>query len=61
MSPLIFPEARTPKAWRRQQQTDDYESASLTARAVGAAIILGLMAGIAICIAAFAIATAVFL
>jgi hypothetical protein len=61
MSHFIFPEDRTPKAWLRAQQTEDFESATMGARLAGAAIILGLVAGIAMCIAAFAIATAVYL
>jgi len=60
MSHLIFPEDRTPKAWLRPQQTDDFESASLAARAAGVVLVLGLAGGILICVAAFAIATAVY-
>lgn len=60
MSHLIFPEDRTPKAWQRSQQTDDYESASFAARAAGVALVLGLAGGILICVVAFAIASAVY-
>lgn len=61
MTHLIFPEDRTPKAWLRPQHTEDFESATMAARAAGTVIILGLVAGIAMCIAAFAIASAVYL
>jgi hypothetical protein len=59
MSNLIFPEDRSPKEWLRQPEP--FESGTMAARAAGAAIILGLVAGIVMCIAAFAIATAVYL
>ena len=59
MTQLIFPEDRTPKEWLRQPEP--FESPTMAARAAGAVIILGITAGILICIAAFAIATAVYL
>lgn len=59
MTHLIFPEDRTPKEWLRQPEP--FESATMGARLAGAVIILGFAAGIAMCIAAFAIATAVYL
>ncbi len=60
MSHLIFPEDRTPKEWLRSEPAELYESASFAARTAGAVIILGFVAGVAMCIAAFAIATAVY-
>jgi hypothetical protein len=58
MSHLIFPEDRTPKEWL--SQPEPFESATMVARAAGAVIILGFVAGVAMCIAAFAIASAVY-
>lgn len=60
MSDMIFPEDRTPKAWKRSQQTDDYESASFAARSAGVALVLGLAGGILICVVAFVVAMAVY-
>lgn len=58
MTQLIFPEDRTPKEWLRAPEP--FESASLAARAAGVALIIGIAGGILICIAAFAIAWAVY-
>lgn len=58
MTHLIFPEDRTPKEWLREPEP--FESATMAARAAGAVIILGFVAGAAMCIAAFAIAWAVY-
>lgn len=58
MSHLIFPEDRTPKEWLHQPEP--FESATMAARAAGVLIILGVVGGIAMCIVAFAIASAVY-